>query len=563
MATATEILRWVTGTVLDRAPDRGEALTETDLLVGLPECPDTAQAKSREAAEAMSLIGPESTMPEVPAELWRWMAFGNPEARAREEADAHEESRKAVEARQVPRHFDPGNMIENLLARIAQLGFAVDNGGPFMFTIHGVHDALLGVHDALLDMPVAARPQHPLAPIVAACLERPRTPQKTTVTAAVGLTRRPELVSTVRRLTWADHESVEAAHVDGEPIAARLPALIPDMPKCIRARKRRIFQPADELRLPGVPPVPVSLRMAALEGLPPAMAGDVLTLMTLAHAVNPPGLRLTDREGAALLSRTRDGGFRRPKDSDIERYREALAMLPAAVWFLDDCGLWDWREIAIVETFPDGTRNIRPPAWVHGANNMGGRWTLTAEGGAAARSRIVAGEGGAAGRLITGIEYRLGARFDGRPGIAPDLRPASGKTGPAAHVHLPWREVMRLAGDAWEPGPREDEAARSRFNRAMDRLEAAGYLLPGPGVRGEAPAGDSVEIVERVRGSRSRPARLGVRASARMVEAARLASLRDGGGFGTVRLEDWLGERIRTDDPGRPKNRNRPYGNRE
>ena len=62
-----------------------------------------------------------------------------------------------------------------------------------------------------------------------------------------------------------------------------------------------------------------------------------------------------------------------------------------------------------------------------------------------------------------------------------------------------------------------------------------------------------MEIVERVRGSRSRPAGLRVRASARMVEAVRLASLRDGRGFGAIRLEDWLGERIRTDDPGRPK----------
>ena len=165
MATTAEILEWLAETILDRPLREGEAPTETALLAWLPQCPETAQSEAREAAEAMRLIGPESTMPEVPAEHWRWMALGNPEARAREEADAHQESRKAVEARQVPRHFDPGNVIENLPARVARVGFAVDAGGPF--TIHGVHGAWFG-------LPADERPsRHPLAPIVAAWLERP------------------------------------------------------------------------------------------------------------------------------------------------------------------------------------------------------------------------------------------------------------------------------------------------------------------------------------------------------------------------------------------------------
>ena len=54
-------------------------------------------------------------------------------------------------------------------------------------------------------------------------------------------------------------------------------------------------------------------------------------------------------------------------------------------------------------------------------------------------------------------------------------------------------------------------------------LEDRGYFVDS--LRAEAPAGDSVEIVSRVRGARGRRGGLLVRASARFVEAARLAQL--------------------------------------
>ena len=47
-----------------------------------------------------------------------------------------------------------------------------------------------------------------------------------------------------------------------------------------------------------------------------------------------------------------------------------------------------------------------------------------------------------------------------------------------------------------------------------------------------------MEIIGRTRGSRAHPAALRVRASARFVEAARLAG---GKGFETVTIADWLG----------------------
>ena len=55
---------------------------------------------------------------------------------------------------------------------------------------------------------------------------------------------------------------------------------------------------------------------------------------------------------------------------------------------------------------------------------------------------------------------------------------------------------------------------------------------------GEAAAGDSIEIVEVVRGSRAHPGGLRFRASARFVAAAVLS---DNQQFRRVSLGDWLG----------------------
>ena len=95
---------------------------------------------------------------------------------------------------------------------------------------------------------------------------------------------------------------------------------------------------------------------------------------------------------------------------------------------------------------------------------------------------------------------------------------------------------MRLAGDS-----NDDRAALERYNRAVSTLERRGYFVPGGLEHREAPSGDSVEIVCRMRSCRTRPGGLVVRASSRFVEAARLAELQDGKGFETRSLIDWAG----------------------
>lgn len=149
----------------DQVPD------ETTLLVVLPQCPDAAQDEARKAAVAMRLIGPESTMPEVPAEHWRWMAAGDPAEREKAHAEGREMLLEAIEAKEMPRRFDPEKYLASTLPRIAWVVFTrpvfVD-GFPLseLFTIQGVHDAWLAI-------PKADRPRHPLAPIVSAWLNRP------------------------------------------------------------------------------------------------------------------------------------------------------------------------------------------------------------------------------------------------------------------------------------------------------------------------------------------------------------------------------------------------------
>ena len=367
----------------------------------------------------------------------------------------------------------------------------------------------------------------------------PETLTTARVTATKGLaamTRKPELLSQIGGATWT-------TIVDGEPFTARLPdAHAAFTPRVRKPRKAGMFKPGERqgiLNLPGLQPAPIDWRLAALVGGPSILTGDTLALLSLAHALDHP-LRLDSRTGAELLARSRDGGYRRPEASDHRRYWEAAyALATLALWEPD--GGYRWASLAYVQGDPKTeTVTIGPPDWMRGLER--GRWTLTAEGGGAAKARAIAGKYGAAGRLITGLEYRLAARFDGRPGVSPDLLPASGKAGPGRSVNIPWRECLRLMGEEWDQADRkDDDAARKRFDRMYARLESVGYKVPGP--RGEAPAGDTVEIVGRRKGGNNHGGELIVRASARFVAAAKLAKKPDGKGFEPVSLIHWLGRK--------------------
>ena len=390
---------------------------------------------------------------------------------------------------------------------------------------------------------------YPLATAVRAWQNRPQTdPKKALVTlTGAGYTRKAEIRSTLERVSWQpDTGSVSAIQVDGEPVGTRLSDLSYIFPSkgASLSQHGQIYKPREPgtRKLPGVKPIPPNIRLMSLSSWgrkDSILTGDMLTLLAVAHVLDR-ALQLGEREWAALLARTKTGGYRRPQEGDVRRVWKAAAALMSSIF--DPSGSGRWLNLAHIEGIPARRAlTIGPPEWRKFSKGDGQRFTLTAEGSRAARQRIVAGRSGAAGRLITGIEYRLAARYDGKPGVAPDLRPASGKTGPGPIVHLPLFDVLRYAGDyVNEHDPQSVNAARQRFDRMVSRLDQVGYFVPHHG-HASAEAGDAVEIVQRVRGGRHRPAGLKVRASARFVEAARQANLKGGTGFRQMSLTEWLG----------------------
>lgn len=379
------------------------------------------------------------------------------------------------------------------------------------------------------------------------------------------MTRRYRIDSTVRRAPWTLDAAVPSMTVDGGPMAARLADPV-GLFQAAKGHPCRMLEPCRQPALPVVGEVPHDLRLLALHDISaepdkrPALPGEVLALLTLAHVADRP-LKLTEREGASLLARDRSGGFRpvQPQHDFLRFWEAAYTLRTLAVFDPSGSGRWaNLAHVDVPQTGPVDRVVIGPPAW---ARPTGGqRWTLTAEGSAAASARAAAGAQGLAGRIITGIEYRLAAGYTGRHRIAPDLQPETpGKTGPGCPVSLDWRTVLRLAGDWWDAtDPKADDAARKRFDRAISTLEQRGYFLQGRSPGGEAGAGDSVEIVERIRASRARAAGLTVRASARFVEAARLAQLKGGRGFEYRPLTEWAG----LPPPREPADNARPHSDK-
>lgn len=128
------------------------------------------------------------------------------------------------------------------------------------------------------------------------------------------------------------------------------------------------------------------------------------------------------------------------------------------------------------------------------------------------------GASGRLGQTIAGIEAALS--WGRTPGRGKGARMPSyltpiqkGKHG--EHIFFPAWRVLRVSG---EKVTREsmDNTAQARFRRRAAALEQAGYFLDG---HAAAPAGDTIEIVEQKRGSRSQEAGLVVRATARFCEA--------------------------------------------
>ena len=159
--------------------------SDADLIAWQPNCPETAQAEAREAVAAMRLIGPDAKWirdllssplapdaPDMPpVEDWRWQAMGSYEWKAMEAA-LRERVGADVDADAVLATLE----LHGAIVRRPRLVFAAGLGVDPRTDEH-VHGVAVWeapeVHRLWTELPKHDQRRHPLAPLVAAWLDKP------------------------------------------------------------------------------------------------------------------------------------------------------------------------------------------------------------------------------------------------------------------------------------------------------------------------------------------------------------------------------------------------------
>ena len=192
--------------------------------------------------------------------------------------------------------------------------------------------------------------------------------------------------------------------------------------------------------------------------------------------------------------------------------------------------LFDVRDLRGKGRGLDTVYHIGPGGWWQGGSAFGDANSWRLSGGLWRRPAIIERKGaggtmplgywGLPDRIIAGIEAAL--QWGPSPGkgsrgrIPEALRPVR-KGGPGPERFIPNWHVLRLAGEAvTQEDYRTDSAPRRRYMRAVNALEALGYVCS----EGRpAPAGQTVEITRIVHGRGGRQGGLMVRATARFCDA--------------------------------------------
>ena len=316
--------------------------------------------------------------------------------------------------------------------------------------------------------------------------------------------------------------------MDGEPFAERQPR----MPKGARPRAYRRAQPVQGELIAGP---------ATIGGVP---AGDLLLVgldqwdleedkrTTLRHDITHLGRAAYALTGRATIPE--DVGARwltgqeHATETAKRRWWDTLA---AMRWLTVQVDPKTHRWIGMFDVDPrtSGDVWIGPPAWWKESRAesgprswrlSGGLWRPPLIGDAPTQGTKT-GYWGTLARTVDGIEAALTwgpTAGRGQGGRLPDYLKPVRKGGPGPEVFVPWRNVLRLAG---ERAPDDDLSAalRVRYRRRIEALRAAGLLVGDQA----APAGDTVEVVQVVDGrGKGRTGGIIVRATARFVEAYRL-----------------------------------------
>ena len=368
---------------------------------------------------------------------------------------------------------------------------------------------------------------NPLAPLVNAWLDRE---------SAAYTSRHVQVVQTARGryaktpgLLATTSGQLEIVQVDGEPFAGRQPL----MPKEGRTKAYRPAQPAQGELIAGP---------ATIDGVP---AGDLLLVgldqwnleedkrTTLRHDLIQLGRAAYALTGRATIPE--DVGARwltgqeHATETAKRRWWDTLAAMRVLTVRVNP-KTHRWLGMFNVDPRTSGAVWIGPPAWwtesraESGPRSWrlsGGLWRPPLIGDTPAGGGTAAGYWGALARTVDGIEAALSwgpTAGRGPGGRLPDYLKPVRKGGPGPEVFIPWRNVLRLAG---ERAPNDDASStlRVRYRRRIEALREAGLLVDGHA----APAGDTVEIVQVVDGrGKGRSSGIIVRATDRFVEAYRL-----------------------------------------
>ena len=404
---------------------------------------------------------------------------------------------------------------------------------------------------------------NPLAPLVMAWQKRYRPPGQIQVLTAgqARLTRMPNHLATVALSEWEetpdDAESPDLdllmATVDGVPVASAT-ATQPEFRKP-RRPKRTLGQQQKLFDLPGNRHAEslVLLLMRSLEreiiqeaddiDRRYAIHSDVFFTLSLACALTTPLTVSVDTYGAWLTGRYTTKGIKGAEQA-ILRKRAFQALDWARGWVITEKGyplaLLDVGTVGLLE----GTVELRPWGWgfASGAASVG--WRLTGAVANAATRAAAASDGrtgepghsraggyGTFGRIVAALDDFIGAsgrvsRTDSRDRLLVPVR--RGGPGPVGIITA--GDLLARAGLVWDQSDkRQASRARQLWKSTLERFEHGGYIL-GNGPGSEAPAGDTVEVVEIIKGHGKRPGALRFRASARFVEAYTKVKNRGNGG---------------------------------
>ena len=393
--------------------------------------------------------------------------------------------------------------------------------------------SITALAESSLKYPKETRPRFPLQPLVESwasgaslpvssrSLISPAVIPAAPGRAALPLARAPALLSAASVPLKHLDVPVSVVMVDGEPVGS--PSVAP---------LREFYRPFGIPRQGELWPAPRTIEKAdALCPILSALAAHpldsdercplrsyVYRIALLGHALSGPAF-IPEHIGVQWLT----GGP--VTNANRRRFWDAMAVADSLIITIDTV-THEWRKLVVADP-GDGGVHLSPPAWRLARGERTGGFRLT---GALWRPAVLSPRNGGKGsigvgvwgglhRTLAGVESALsygptGGRGSGAR-IPHFLRPER-PGGPGPPVFVPWDKLLALAGECVPRGGEGRNTAGRRYRRRVEALAGLGYITTGA----EAPAADTIEIVERKLGRRNgADAGIVVRATSRFVEA--------------------------------------------